>query len=503
MKTNILNKFPFHPILWGILPLLIYFVANISEVSLSVIWRPLGISILVSSVVFGFFKILLKDWHRSALMASLSLFLFFTYGHIYSILKDVSFANILVGRHRLMIPLWLILYVIGMILILRKRKDYKFWTLFLNVMLLAGIFFQVLQIGIYFYNIESANVKVTEDQSLDYDSSEPMPDIYLVILDAYGRTDVYENYYQFDNDGFVSQLEALGFQVVPCSRANYEHTAVAMPSLLNMDYMQNLTDDVNRFTSRELLVNNRVRKMLRDLGYKFISFETQYEWLTIEDADVFYDIETTSQFNFLQPFEVLFIETTGGLILLDSVAKRVQTMLSEIYIESSKALKAYVELSNIDSLEQAIELEGPKFVYAHFMTTHPPFVFDSAGNVTENVEDSELAYLDSTQFISTQILPQVQKMLTLSDNKPVVIIQSDHGLRPEFRYTNFNAIYFPEDRGDFQIYPGLTPVNTFRMIFNQLFSTDYELLEDRTFESRSDWFDISEIRDVDPYCQID
>lgn len=503
MRTTFLNRIPFHPILWGILPLLIFFVTNISEVSINALWRPLGFSILLSVVVFGLLRIFIKNWHQAGLMASWSLFLFFTYGHVYSLLKDVNIGSILLGRHRLITPLWLILFLVGAILILRVKKDFKFWTLFLNVMLLSGVLLQGFQVGVYFYNRNTTSVEITADRSLDYEGTKPLPDIYLIILDAYGRADVYENYYQFDNSEFVNQLGALGFQVVPCARGNYEHTAVAMPSLLNMDYMHNLTEDVNRFTSRELLVNNRIRQMLGEMGYKFITFDTQYAWLTMEDADVFYDFETTSRFNYLQPFEEMFMETTGGLILLDGVAKRVQTTMSELNFDSAKTLKAFVELSNFEALNQAIELNGPKFVYAHFMTTHPPFVFDSEGNILENIEGSELAYVNSTKFISSQVSFLLQKILDESENKPIVIIQSDHGLRPEFHYIILNAIYFPKDRGELPVYPGMTPVNSFRMVFNQLFSTDYEILEDRYFESRSDWFDLSEIKDIDPYCQID
>jgi len=503
MKTTFLKRIPFHPILWGVLPLLIFFVANISEVSINALWRPLGISVLFSLVVFGIIKIFIKNWCQSALLASWALFLFFTYGHVYSLLKDIEIRNVLLGRHRLILPLWLILFAVGTILILRKINDFKFWTFFLNVMLLSGILIQGFQVGIYFYNRNSITIEVNADQSVNYEGSEPLPDIYLIILDAYGRADVYEEYYQFDNSEFLKQLEEFGFEIVPCARSNYEHTAVAIPSLLNMDYMHVLSEDVNEFTSRELLVNNRIRQMLGDLGYLFVTFDTQYAWLTIEDADVFYDIETTSQFNFLQPFEATFIETTGGLILSDAVARRVQTAMSELNFDSAKALKAFVELSNIEALNQAIELNGPKFVYAHFMTTHPPFVFDSEGNIIQNVEDSKLAYVNSSKYISSQVSLHLQKIFDKSENNPIIIIQSDHGLRSEFRYTILNAIYFPKERGELPVYPGMTPVNSFRMMFNQLFSTDYEILEDRYFESKSDWFDLNEIKNVDPYCQID
>jgi len=503
MKKTFIREIPFHPILWGFLPLLIFYVVNISEVSIKNVWRSLGLSVFFALLVFGMMKLFFKNWHKSALMASWSLFLFFMYGHVYSLLKNEELFGILLGRHRLLISLWLIFLAIGSILIIRKKNNFKFWTLFLNLMLLSGIILQAFQVGIYFYNRKTTNVEVSADIDLHYDRSEPLPDVYLIILDAYPRPDVSKNHYDFDDSGFIEELEELDFEIVPCARGNYEHTAVAIPSLLNMDYLHVLSEDLDAHIARELLVKNRVRQMFGELGYQFIAYETQYPWLTFRDADVFFDFETTSRFNFLQPFELMFLETTGGLIFSDLAATRVQSIISDLNITSKHALRAYTELSNIEALDHTIDIMGPKFVYAHFMSTHPPFVLDAEGNIMENLEESDSAYVNSAKFISSQISNIVQKIIDDSKVDPVVIIQSDHGLNPEFRYTILNAIHFPEDRGELPIYPGMTPVNSFRMIFNQLFSTEYELLEDRYFESKANWFDLAEIKNVDPLCNVD
>jgi hypothetical protein len=43
-----------------------------------------------------------------------------------------------------------------------------------------------------------------------------------------------------------------------------------------------------------------------------------------------------------------------------------------------------------------------------------------------------------------------------------------------------NAYYFP-DQNYAALYPAISPVNSFRVIFNQYFGTDLELLEDRNY----------------------
>jgi hypothetical protein len=45
-----------------------------------------------------------------------------------------------------------------------------------------------------------------------------------------------------------------------------------------------------------------------------------------------------------------------------------------------------------------------------------------------------------------------------------------------------NAYYFPDKKYD-DLYPGITPVNTFRVVLNLYFARDYELLDDRSFFS--------------------
>ena len=50
------------------------------------------------------------------------------------------------------------------------------------------------------------------------------------------------------------------------------------------------------------------------------------------------------------------------------------------------------------------------------------------------------------------------------------------------RLSILNAYYLPEE-GKKLLYESITPVNTFRIIFNYLFNTEFEILNDKSYFS--------------------
>lgn len=94
--------------------------------------------------------------------------------------------------------------------------------------------------------------------------------------------------------------------------------------------------------------------------------------------------------------------------------------------------------------------------------------------------------------MNTQIQKFVDAIIAHSKRPPVIIIQADHGpgawldwkdinkTNLKERLTILNACYIP-DGVDIGLYEGITPVNTFRLIFNYYLGTDFELLEDKSY----------------------
>jgi hypothetical protein len=65
----------------------------------------------------------------------------------------------------------------------------------------------------------------------------------------------------------------------------------------------------------------------------------------------------------------------------------------------------------------------------------------------------------------------------------VIILQGDHGWgnTPSLKMYILNAYYLPGASN--AVYPMITPVNTFRTIFNAYFGGNYELLPDISYYS--------------------
>jgi hypothetical protein len=96
----------------------------------------------------------------------------------------------------------------------------------------------------------------------------------------------------------------------------------------------------------------------------------------------------------------------------------------------------------------------------------------------------------------------VDKILAKSDRPPVIVLQSDEGpfipflhefgragtdwrelsdpaLQTHIRI--LNAYYLPNADPEQILYPSVTPVNSFRIIFDHYFGTDYGLVEDESY----------------------
>jgi hypothetical protein len=177
-------------------------------------------------------------------------------------------------------------------------------------------------------------------------------------------------------------------------------------------------------------------------------------------------------------------------------AKNVLPGTNNTYNGNPYAYHIETELSLLNELPKVPNIDGPKFVFAHLVLTHGPYVFLPNGSITNDPrffgdelnpitpEYDRLGYLNQIQFTNNQILAIVSEIIKISKIPPIIIIQGDHGFQGDNRSENLNA-YYVNDATKKSLYPTITPVNSFRLIFDHYFNTNYGLLPDKSFTRAS------------------
>jgi hypothetical protein len=310
------------------------------------------------------------------------------------------------------------------------------------------------------------------------------------------RSDCLEDQFGYDNSAFIGALEDDGFYVADCSRSNYGYTIQSMTSELNMNYLDDLDLAYNDPTLSARLQHSDVRKFFDELGYEFVVFESPYPWLDITGADQY--IKSDSDVA-IQDFEILYLRTTLFTLPFDGYRRFVNDTIDpgmHTHVHQVNTILRY--------LQNPPESDGPRFVYAHILSPHVPKVFTSNGQLNPNWKEDQKAALRGTyDYIGDQILKAVESILESSDRDPIIILQADHGdsKEAEYRTLILNAYYLP-DGGEEDLYPAISPVNTFRVILNRYFGQDISLLEDKSyFSPDKSRYDFELIEDPYDHCR--
>ena len=508
MERNVMNKknipyIPFFIPFLSIFPVLALLVNNLGQVALWTVSRPLIVSFVIGIVLFLVGWLLLKDWKKASLWAGFALLLFFSYGHVYVLIEDYQLADFNIGRHRYLLILWILILGLGSWIILRRIKNFDRIMFTLNIMSFLLVSFQLVQIGVYQLKASESYREAlasSEKAILSRAGSGNDPDVYVIVMDMYGRDDALSAYYDYDNHAFTARLRELGFYVAECARSNYSHTVLSLSSQLNIDYIDEILDDVNQESASALLKNSRVQKAFEDRGYTTIAFETGIDWANLNEADIFHVSQPEEQIILsLEPFELLLAEGTMARPFVDYYRSQEPDDSPVVY--TPVAMKALRTEMVLDHLRLLPATEGPNFVFAHIMVPHPPHVFniDGSVNLQPDLVADKIGLSTQLDYLNPQILELVERIIDSSRPEPIVILEGDHGFGNFQRTSILNALYLP-DGGSDVLYPHISLVNTFRVIFNLYFGTEYDLLEDVSYKHVGDLFDYQLHEEWNPEC---
>jgi hypothetical protein len=396
---------------------------------------------------------------------------------------------------------WLILAILFIAWVTRPRFLFRDAVLALNVVSLGLVITSLVQISSGIQKGGTHYVAAKNAPVQDLMLPQNPPDVYYFILDSYGRDDLFKQAYGYDNSDFIKRLEERGFYVAECSQSNYVRTEISLGSSLNMMYLQDLDPAFTRDSTRrrvlwDSLKHSAARYNFESMGYKIIGFATGFAWNEMEDADVFYTADSLSAG--MTEFEVLFLRTT--------LARYVDQLgwLDPDQIMGQNFRDRTMNVFN--KVDDIARMPEPTFAYIHVISPHPPFVFGPNGEHTyppdfwnENREyPADLyakGYQNQLTFLNKKVLEAVDAILANSDTPPIIVFQGDHGpwlQTKENRMKIFNAYYLPGNND--KLYPTISPVNTFRLIFDTYFHGKYDMLPDISYFSPvPNLYDFSEI----------
>ncbi len=482
-----LKKIPanIHPFLFAIFPILALRNYNIIYVDFGSIMRSLILSCLIAGLLWLLLNAVTKNWDKAGLITTLTITLFFSYGHAY-LQAQSAFGDAI--HHRYLVLIFGILLAALSVIILRLQNVLGIKQ-FLTVVGLAMFSFSILQSASYDISAyrTNAHAKTNPEQitrPANIKNGMELPDIYLIILDAHTRSDVLKERYDYDNSGFIQGLTNLGFYVAECSQSNYPITRYSLTSIMYTDYLQNFTD----MDSLPDLSGSAVHQTLKSLGYTTVRFENRVGAHLNLDEDIFLSrnklaIGTFDLLSGPNEFEAELFQTTFLKFFYDlpqllpgfNPARLEQIEYHEHYLQTRYIL---------DELNRVPNLPGPKFVFVHILVPHPPFIFTPNGEFlfTPNAISG---YRNNVQFIDGQILPALRNIIAQSKTPPIIIVQGDHGpigkqVSPQMRMSILNAYYVNEDTKT-SLYSAITPVNSFRVIFNHYFGYELPMLEDVSY----------------------
>jgi hypothetical protein len=481
-KTRIL-----YPFLVAIFPPLSLYSQNLGDARPVELLPLMALMLLVTGMVGLALRLLYHARHPRAAALLLCILPFFAFGQSVDLLRDAMRAS------NLFLPLALFLLLGAAWLTLmawlgKTSRDLEPFTRLMNNIALCAVALAVgtAAMGLasqYQQRGEESSTTIPLPDGIDPDS---FPDIYYLIPDSYTRADYLKDAFDFDNTPFLDALRERGFYIADRSQSNYPRTQMSLAASLNMDYLdpELLRQEWNK--ALPLFVgqiwDNTVLATLTQHGYDAPTFSSGVAATEVHRDDA----------RFVKPRTMLLTEFQQRFLEWTPLRSVIHRWTKNAY--GNRVLFVLEELSRIRRNGK------PMFLFAHMMSPHIPHQFDENGRPWEETPDYFTGYVQETKCLNKQFLRLIDAILARQPNS-IFILQGDHGPHTDWRDMTsletlpwegsredwirdktaiLNAYYFPDQNYE-ALYPEITPVNSFRVLFNQFFGAKHPPLPDNSY----------------------
>ncbi len=472
----------YHPYVLALFAVTSLYAANFEKVPARHVGLPLICVLGLTAAAVIFLRLAFRNGLRASLAVSYLLVVTFSYSHAYFWAQRFVTYDI---PRRYSLAVYFAAVAAGFLIILKttfcEAKVTHVANRFSTLLVFASLITIVGSIARFGFDTQSLPVvKETSVVSVAVHPPETRRDIYYLVFDRYANNATLLEHFDFDNAAFLNALSQRGFHCANDSRTNYPKTVISMSAALNMSYHDlGLRDE---YYYSDLLRNHLVGQLLTDAGYRYYHYGNWY-----------YPLRSNTSADFNYRISRLPTEFADVLYKQTPVGHTDTADLTRTWGDPKIPKQKFDAVANL-----ARENREAKFVYAHFLLPHPPFVLDQDGTpLPRHVLKSRTKtenYVNQLIYTNRRILELVDTLQAASSVPPIIILQADEG--PELydvdktktweaksrkRTGILSAFYLPTVDMPAVIPPTITPVNTFRLVFNEYFDAELPLLEDRCF----------------------
>jgi hypothetical protein len=491
-----------HPVLFAAYPVLFLWSQNVAEADPADIVVPLLVTTGAAAVLTLLLGLVLGDVRRAAIAVTPVIVGLLVYGHAARVGQSYH-VPVLVQQ-----AAWVTVIVIGAVLALRLSapRVQRLGAGLTRVAAILIVITLVLIVPAQLGGGVGAGL-AADDAALATTTSAPRRDVYWFIFDRYGSDRSLELQYGVHND-LTPWLREHGF-TVPGSYANYVKTSLSLATTMQMTHLADMSGVPGPASRSHAFLYAQIRSSLvarqfQALGYRYVNIGSWWE-PTRSSPLADENLHTPGP----SEFESSLIEASA----LPALLRRAGVVVD--------ARERHWE-NNQFGLDAALGMRdepGPKFVFAHILLPHPPYVHAVDGSFRTRAASRgvprERLFADQLAYGNSRIREIVDGLLALPEpDRPIIILQADEGPEmPQYTATStttwdwneatteeleikfgiLNAWFVPGDR-PVGLYDGQTSINTFPLLFRDYFGLDYPLLPDRVFASRR--YDL-------PYDQIE
>ena len=465
------------------------------------------IFVIISGIVFPIqlsLQKIIKNSVKSNLVLLILLIGFFTFGNVNLLLNDY---DIEIGKYRFLLPIYLGIISIVFYCIIKYELDIKKISKVMVTTVLMMIILSFMNLQMYETHYESTeynSLTMSKINDLFKNDERVAPDIFYIVPDEYPGDENMSKHFGVENNDFNDYLKNHNFKIYE-AYSNYHATLNSIPSTFNMEYIDpSFNQKTNPMHTKQEIDNSNFIRFLKYFNYK-ISTASSYSM----------DNNLDSAKNYC-----------SSLLNIDLIKNISQATVLQIFTNDILEYLSKDRLCVFTIHEDLIlDNENPNFVYIHLPVPHRDFnqtyysFLDDENYLDEVIYNDEILddevkknFMRNLKFSNTLLMKMIDKIL-LENNNSIIIINGDHGFRGEItnrgmgneiRPVSFNELIsdyntilavFSQTEIDFP--PQVSNVNVFRIIINQIFEQELEILDDEFYLLCKDSGQMREIKEFE------